>query len=192
MVAMVAFQAGAARVPTFTGLVLLRGLTAFMGSPVLSTGGATLGDMVRSYPRPKARGAYPLPPVVQFKPIQLPVIFSIWIIPAFSAPAVGPVFGNFAAQANGWRWTMYELLWIVGFVTIFLIFAIPETVSTRSRSPSLILTVSYHSRRPTSSFVAPSAFVRSPATRPCARRPRLTKATRSSVPSSRRRSFDLS
>ncbi|KAL8277277.1 hypothetical protein RQP46_010346 [Phenoliferia psychrophenolica] len=107
MVAFVAFQAGAARTPTYTGLVLLRALTAFFGSPVLSTGGATLADM--------------------FTPMQLPVIFSIWVLPAFSAPAVGPVFGNFAAQANGWRWTMYELLWIVGFVTLFLVFLMPET-----------------------------------------------------------------
>ncbi|KAK4700259.1 MFS transporter, DHA1 family, multidrug resistance protein, partial [Phenoliferia sp. Uapishka_3] len=107
MLGMVAFQAGAATTPTFTGLVLLRALTAFTGSPVLSTGGATLGDM--------------------YKPIQLPIVFSIWVLPAFSAPAVGPVFGNFAAQANGWRWTMWELLWIIGFVTIFLVFFLPET-----------------------------------------------------------------
>ena len=81
-----------------------------------------------------ARNSTPLRPphVYQYKPAQLPIVFSIWVLPAFSAPAVGPVFGNFAAQANGWRWTMYELLWIVGFTTIFLIFVMPETVR-RSR-----------------------------------------------------------
>lgn len=42
-------------------------------------------------------------------------------------PGLGPVFGNFAAQAHGWRWTMWELLWIVGFVTILLWVAMPET-----------------------------------------------------------------
>lgn len=107
MLTMVGLQAGAWRVKTFTGLVLLRGLTAFCGSPVLSTGAATLADM--------------------YTPIQLPVILSIWVLPAFCAPAVGPVFGNFAAQANGWRWTMLELLWIIGFITILLIFVLPET-----------------------------------------------------------------
>ena len=47
MVVMVLFQEGAACVPTFAGAVLLRTVSAFMGSPVLSTGSATLGDIVR-------------------------------------------------------------------------------------------------------------------------------------------------
>ncbi|KAM0756248.1 cycloheximide resistance protein [Meredithblackwellia eburnea MCA 4105] len=107
MILMCAFQAGAATTPTFAGLVLLRAITAFCGAPVLSTGGGTLADI--------------------YQPVQLPVMFSIWVLPAFSAPAIGPVFGNFAAQANGWRWTMWELLWLIGFVTIFLFFLLPET-----------------------------------------------------------------
>ncbi|KAK0492784.1 major facilitator superfamily domain-containing protein [Armillaria luteobubalina] len=37
------------------------------------------------------------------------------------------VIGGFAAQANGWRWPQYELLWIAGFALIFLLLLLPET-----------------------------------------------------------------
>ncbi|KAI5474784.1 hypothetical protein MNV49_002474 [Pseudohyphozyma bogoriensis] len=75
--------------------------------PVLSTGGATLADM--------------------YEFAQVPTVFSIWVLWAFAGPAVGPVFGNFAAQAKGWRWTMYELLWISLLLVFLLLFFLPET-----------------------------------------------------------------
>ena len=131
MVVMVAFQEGAARVPTFACLVLLRALSAFVGSLVLSTGGATLGDIVRppavaSLLRLRQGLTHPRHHCL---PIKLPVVCTIWIILAFSALALGPVFGNFAAQANRWRRTMYDLLWVIGLVTLFVIFVLPETAS---------------------------------------------------------------
>lgn len=35
--------------------------------------------------------------------------------------------GGFAAQANGWQWPIYELLWISAFAFIVLAFFLPET-----------------------------------------------------------------
>lgn len=49
------------------------------------------------------------------------------VVPAFSAPAIGPIIANFAVNKKGWRWSMWELLWIAGFVIFLLIFIMPET-----------------------------------------------------------------
>jgi MFS transporter, DHA1 family, multidrug resistance protein len=38
--------------------------------------------------------------------------------------------GGFAAQANGWRWPIYELMWISGFALVFLTFLLPETLDS--------------------------------------------------------------
>jgi len=44
-----------------------------------------------------------------------------------TGPIVGPVIGGFPAQANGWRWPIYELIWISGFALVFLALFLPET-----------------------------------------------------------------
>lgn len=36
--------------------------------------------------------------------------------------------GGFAAQAKGWRWPIYELIWISGFSLAFLSLLLPETL----------------------------------------------------------------
>lgn len=38
--------------------------------------------------------------------------------------------GGFAAQANGWRWPIYELLWISAFALIVLSLLLPETLGS--------------------------------------------------------------
>lgn len=38
--------------------------------------------------------------------------------------------GGFAAQANGWRWPIYELLWISGASLLLLVFFLPETLGS--------------------------------------------------------------
>ena len=45
LVLYVAFQAGCASVNTFGGLLVLRFITAFLGSPALATGGASMVDL---------------------------------------------------------------------------------------------------------------------------------------------------
>jgi len=88
-------------------LLAFRFLTGFFGSPVLATGGASIGDIYR----PKTR-AYAM---------------TIWGIAAVSGPTMGPLVGGFAAEAKGWTWTIWELMWLSGFALIFLIFFLPET-----------------------------------------------------------------
>ena len=45
-------------------------------------------------------------------------------------PTMGPLVGGFAAQAKGWTWTIWELVWISGFALVVLFFLLPETSST--------------------------------------------------------------
>jgi len=51
-------------------------------------------------------------------------------LPLFADPVLGPLVGGFAAEANGWQWTIWELMWLSGFCLVFLIFFLPETSST--------------------------------------------------------------
>ncbi|OJJ69763.1 hypothetical protein ASPBRDRAFT_56567 [Aspergillus brasiliensis CBS 101740] len=88
-------------------LLAFRFLTGFLGSPVLATGGASIGDMwnprVRDY------------------------MIAIWASFAIAAPVLGPLVGGFAASAKGWTWTIWELLWVSGFTLVLLFFFLPET-----------------------------------------------------------------
>lgn len=46
---------------------------------------------------------------------------------ADTVSVLGPVIGGFAAQANGWRWTIWTQMWFAGGVLILLLFLFPET-----------------------------------------------------------------
>ncbi|GKT43612.1 caffeine resistance protein 5 [Colletotrichum spaethianum] len=94
----------------FGMLLAFRFITGFVGSPVLATGGATLADIWS----PKKR-AYPI---------------ACWGIAAVAGPTLGPVVGGFAAMAKGWRWPIWELMWLGGFIFVLLFFCLPETSST--------------------------------------------------------------
>jgi MFS transporter, DHA1 family, multidrug resistance protein len=88
-------------------ILVFRFFTGFFGSPALATGGASMGDI------------YPIR--------QLAYVVGVWAIGAVGGPIVGPVVGGFAAQANGWRWPQYELIWLSSFSFIFLMLLLPET-----------------------------------------------------------------
>ncbi|KIK66812.1 hypothetical protein GYMLUDRAFT_192782 [Collybiopsis luxurians FD-317 M1] len=88
-------------------ILACRFFTGFFGSPALATGGASMGDIYHTR--------------------QLAYVVGIWAIGAVGGPIVGPVIGGFAAQANGWRWPQYELIWLSSFSFIFLVFLLPET-----------------------------------------------------------------
>lgn len=77
----------------FGMLLAFRFITGFVGSPVLATGGASIGDMFR--PQKRAYG------------------IGIWGISAICGPVLGPLVGGFAAQAEDWSWTIWELMWYV-------------------------------------------------------------------------------
>ena len=94
-------------------LLVFRFLAGFFGGPVLATGGATILDM------------YP--------PADVPYWIGIFGASGVLGPVLGPLVGGFAAQAEGWRWTVWELAWLCTMVLVVLFFLMPET------SPSNIL-----------------------------------------------------
>lgn len=103
----VLFQIPTALAVNFGMLLAFRFLTGFFGSPVLATGGASLADIYA--PRKRAYA------------------MAIWGISAVCGPTLGPLIGGFAAQAEGWTWTIWELMWLSGFCWVFLMFFLPET-----------------------------------------------------------------
>lgn len=54
---------------------------------------------------------------------------AVWGALGACGPALGPTIGGFAAQAKGWRWTIWELMWLSGFTLLLLICFFPETSS---------------------------------------------------------------
>lgn len=90
------------------GLVFLRFLQGFFGSPCLATGAATMQDM--------------------YSLLYLPVAVAAWVSAAFSAPALGPLLSGFAVMHNGWRWSLYEIIWMSSPVFIAWFISMPETL----------------------------------------------------------------
>ncbi|KAF2719519.1 MFS transporter [Polychaeton citri CBS 116435] len=103
----VVLSVGTATTPTYGGLLTLRFLTGFLGSPCLATGGATIQDL--------------------YSFLKLPYGFTAWVAAAFSAPALGPLISGFAVMAKGWRWAMWEILWMSAPVLVLMYLAFPET-----------------------------------------------------------------
>lgn len=107
LVVFVFFQFAVIYAKNFGMLLAFRFLTGFFGSPVLATGAASMGDiwspMIRDY------------------------MIGIWGVFAISAPVLGPLVGGFAFSAEGWTWTIWELLWLSGFALVLLFFLLPET-----------------------------------------------------------------
>lgn len=89
------------------GLLVLRFLQGFFGSPCLATGGATLGDI--------------------FSLIKLPYGLSLWALFATAGPALGPTISGFSVPKTNWHWSMWEMLWMGGPALILLFTCLPET-----------------------------------------------------------------
>jgi len=94
-------------VQNFAGLLVLRFLLGFFGSPCLATGAATFQDM--------------------YNIMKIPYLLTFWAAAATCGPALGPVISGFSVAAEGWRWSSWELLWIAGPVWVLLFIALPET-----------------------------------------------------------------
>ncbi|KAE8453818.1 hypothetical protein EG329_009330 [Mollisiaceae sp. DMI_Dod_QoI] len=109
LVVFVFFQFAVIYAKNFGMLLAFRFLTGFFGSPVLATGGASLGDM--------------------YKPSKRAYAIGIWGLAAICGPVLGPLIGGFAAQHKGWQWPIWELLWLSGFALIVMVLFLPETSS---------------------------------------------------------------
>ena len=106
----VILQVPTALATNFGMLLAFRFITGFIGSPPLATGGATIADIYR--PKQRTYG------------------IAVWGVGAVCGPTMGPLVGGFAAQAKGWTWTIWELMWLSGFTLVCLIFLMPETSSS--------------------------------------------------------------
>ncbi|KAF3403274.1 Caffeine resistance protein 5 [Talaromyces pinophilus] len=94
-------------VNSFAGLIVLRFLQGFFGSPCLATGGASLGDM--------------------YGMIHMPLAMIAWVGAMSCGPSLGPLLSGFAVAAKDWRWSLYESIWVSAPVLIFLFVCMPET-----------------------------------------------------------------
>jgi DHA1 family multidrug resistance protein-like MFS transporter len=92
------------------GLVFLRFLLGFFGSPSLASGGASMQDM--------------------YSFLYLPFAIAFWVAAAFGGPAIGPLLSGFAVYAKNWRWSQWEILWMAGPVFLLFFFFVPETQAT--------------------------------------------------------------
>ncbi|KAL8663999.1 MAG: hypothetical protein Q9202_003416 [Teloschistes flavicans] len=99
---------------SFGALLVLRFLQGFLGSPCLATGGASMQDM--------------------YSLLKLPYALALWVSAAYCGPALGPLLSGFAVPVKGWRWSLWEILWISGPVLVCMLLFTPET-----SSPNILL-----------------------------------------------------
>jgi DHA1 family multidrug resistance protein-like MFS transporter len=106
----------------FAGLLVLRFLQGFFGSPCLAIGAATMQDM--------------------YSLLYLPFALVAWVSAAYCGPALGPLLSGFAVTAKGWRWSLWEILWAAGPVLIIMFLLLPET-----STPNILLRRAQRLRR---------------------------------------------
>lgn len=97
----------ASLVNNYAGLMVLRFLIGFMGSPLLATAGATLGDI--------------------WAPPMMPFAIAIWSVVASASPALGPVLSTYAIASLDWHWHSWILLMLAGPVVLLVLCTLPET-----------------------------------------------------------------
>ena len=109
------------------GLLFLRFLQGFFGSPCLANGGATMQDMVCFRYSIPITHPLSLTNNLQYSLLYLPFPVSIWVSAMFAAPALGPMLSGFAVVVENWRWSLWEILWLAGPVFLLWFFCLPET-----------------------------------------------------------------
>ena len=87
------FTLGAGFSNNFVALAVTRFFAGFFGSPVLAVGAGTNADI--------------------WAPIHRAVTASTFLLAAFLGPALGPAVGGFSAQYKGWRWTQWDILFLL-------------------------------------------------------------------------------
>ena len=93
--------------PDIETVLIFRFLASFFGSPAMALGGATISDM--------------------YLPLERSYGLGLWELSTWIGPTLGPLVGGFAVQAMGWRWTIWELVWVNGPMLLFVFCFLPET-----------------------------------------------------------------
>lgn len=88
------------------GLLFLRFLQGLFGSPILSTGGASLADIADLYNKPYS-------------------LFT-WAISSLAGPSLGTIIAGFTTPVMGWRWSIW-LIPIVNAPGLLLFVCQPRT-----------------------------------------------------------------
>ena len=81
-----------ALVDNFGGLLVLRFLQGFFGSPALATGGASMRDVVSFTAFALLNAQYSL--------IKVPYLMCFWVAAATCGPALGPLIAGFSVAAE--------------------------------------------------------------------------------------------
>ncbi|KAL7955141.1 major facilitator superfamily domain-containing protein [Trichoderma compactum] len=97
----------AATINSFGGLLAVRFFAGFFGSVGIAIGGASIQNV--------------------FTLIYFPYGLGWWVLSFWAGPAIGPTFAGFAAMEKGWRWPLWEVVWICAVMAIFLLALTPET-----------------------------------------------------------------
>ncbi|KAL7921906.1 MFS general substrate transporter [Trichoderma austrokoningii] len=50
-----------------------------------------------------------------------------WVYCAWGGPAIGPLIGGFSAMFKGWRWPLWEIVWMNLFMLVVMLCLLPET-----------------------------------------------------------------
>lgn len=101
-----AFSILAATTQSWGGFLTVRFLQAFFGSPCLAIGGASMHDL--------------------FPTLTVPYSLTVWVAAAYCGPALGPLIASYLVPVKGWRWGMWEIVWLAA-PTILLMSTLPET-----------------------------------------------------------------
>lgn len=100
------FSILAATVQSWTGFLAIRFLQGFFGSPCLAIGGASMHDL--------------------FPDLTVPYSLTVWVAAAYCGPALGPLIASYLVPEQGWRWGMWEIVWLAAPTTLLML-TLPET-----------------------------------------------------------------
>ncbi|KAI1279156.1 major facilitator superfamily domain-containing protein [Xylaria sp. FL0933] len=109
MLAFVILSIPTALVTNYPGLMILRFLQGFFGSPCLANGGASLGDL--------------------YNDMHLPYALIAWVSAGYCGPALGPLLSGFSVPVLGWRWSLLEILFAASAIFPIMFAFLPETSS---------------------------------------------------------------
>lgn len=136
--ALVAFNAAAAGVPTFSGLIVLRFFAGAFGSSPLTNSGGVIADMFSASERGFAGACFAAAPFLgpslgEIRSRQFPETLTADL-------CEGPIVSGFLGEAEGWRWIEGVMAIFTGVLWITCSLLVPETyapVLLRTRAAKL-------------------------------------------------------